>query len=218
MKATVPARTLYTIGHSNRTSAQFLDLLKAHGLQHAVDVRTIPRSRHNPQFEQEALRDALRGAAISYEHLEGLGGLRPPRRDSVNLGWRTASFRGFADYMGSLGFAGALRRLTKVAARKRTAVMCAEAVPWRCHRSLIADALLSQGWQVLHIRSARTAVPHTPTPFLRVRDGTLAYPGDIGQGAAGSAARRPTRKVADTTRGDPSRPPKTGRASRGGTR
>ena len=168
--------TLYTIGHSTRTTRQLVDLLRAHGVEQVVDVRTIPKSRHNPQFNRPALSRALRVVKIGYRHLKALGGLRHARPDSVNLGWRNTSFRGYADYMQSEGFATGLARLEQLAARRSTAIMCAEAVPWRCHRSLIADALTVARWRVLHIQSRHTARPHKRTPFLRVRSGRLVYP------------------------------------------
>src|SRR6266516_2277962 len=168
--------TIYTIGHSTRTIEQFLELLRAHGIQQIVDVRTVPKSRHNPQFGKEALAASLEQAGIAYTHLEKLGGLRHTSKDSVNLGWQNSSFRGFADYMATPEFQAGLAELKTVAAKKTVAIMCAEAVPWRCHRSLIADALITQGWQVLHIQSRKTAQPHELTPFLKVQDGKLTYP------------------------------------------
>jgi uncharacterized protein (DUF488 family) len=168
--------TIYTIGHSTRTIEQFLELLKAHGIQQIVDVRTIPKSRHNPQFGKEALAASLEQAGIAYTHLEKLGGLRHTSKDSVNLGWQNASFRGFADYMATPEFQAGLDELKAFAEKKTVAIMCAEAVPWRCHRSLIADALTIQGWQVLHIQSRKTVSPHELTPFLKVQDGKLTYP------------------------------------------
>ncbi len=168
--------TIYTIGHSTRTIEQFLELLKAHGIQQIVDVRTVPKSRHNPQFGKEALAASLEQAGIAYTHLEKLGGLRHTSKDSVNLGWQNSSFRGFADYMATPEFQTGLAELKTVAEKKTVAIMCAEAVPWRCHRSLIADALITQGWQVLHIQSRKTAQPHELTPFLKVQDGKLTYP------------------------------------------
>ena len=169
--------TIYTIGHSTRSSEQFLDLLKAHGIEELVDVRAIPQSRYNPQFGQEELAASLKQAGIGYVHLGKLGGLRHSRKDSVNLGWQNSSFRGFADYMATPEFQEGLDELKALAEKKRVAIMCAEAVPWRCHRSLIADALTTQGWQVLHIQSRKTASPHELTPFLKVQDGKLTYPG-----------------------------------------
>jgi len=139
-------------------------------------VRTVPQSRHNPQFGQEELAAALQQAGIGYMHLGKLGGLRQSSKDSINLGWQNSSFRGFADYMATPEFQQGLDELKAIAEKKRVAIMCAEAVPWRCHRSLIADALTTQGWQVLHIQSKKTASPHEPTPFLKVQDGKLTYP------------------------------------------
>ncbi|MDQ6660832.1 MAG: DUF488 domain-containing protein [Chloroflexota bacterium] len=168
--------TLYTIGHSNRTIEQFIDLLKAHGIQEIVDVRTVPKSKHNPQFGQDALSASLREAGIDYIYLKKLGGFRHTTSASINTGWRNLSFRGYADYMSTEEFQEGLQELEALAQKKTVAILCAEAVPWRCHRSLIADALTTQGWQVLHIQSKKTAKPHTPTPFLRVQDGKLTYP------------------------------------------
>ncbi|HKV01830.1 MAG TPA: DUF488 domain-containing protein [Ktedonobacteraceae bacterium] len=168
--------TIYTIGHSTRSIEQFLGLLKAHNIEELVDVRTVPQSRHNPQFGKEELAAALQQAGIGYMHLGKLGGLRQSSKDSINLGWQNSSFRGFADYMATPEFQQGLDELKTIAEKKRVAIMCAEAVPWRCHRSLIADALTTQGWQVLHIQSKKTASPHEPTPFLKVQDGKLTYP------------------------------------------
>ena len=174
------AGTLYTIGHSTRDTAELLELLRAHGVEQVVDVRTIPRSRHNPQFGGDRLSRSLDQAGIRYVHLKALGGLRHALPDSVNLGWHNTSFRGFADYMQTENFAAGLRRLEVLATKRATAIMCAEAVPWRCHRSLIADALTVADWRVLHIQSRKTAVPHRCTPFLVVRSAGLLYPGRKG--------------------------------------
>ena len=171
-----PRPTLYTIGHSTRTTRAFVELLRAHGVEQLVDVRTMPRSRRNPQFNRPALARSLHAAKIRYQHLNALGGLRHARPDSINLGWRNASFRGFADYMQTEGFAIGLALLEQLATRRATAIMCAEAVPWRCHRSLIADALTVARWRVRHIQSRQTARPHKRTTFLRVRSGKLLYP------------------------------------------
>jgi len=170
-------KMLYTIGHSTRTIEEFLALLKAHDIEEVVDVRTIPKSKHNPQFGQDMLLPALNEAGIGYTHLAKLGGLRHPSRDSVNTGWQNTSFRGYADYMATDGFQEGLEELKAMAEKKRVAIMCAEAVPWRCHRSLIADALTVQGWEVLHIQSGKTAKLHELTPFLKVEDGRIVYPG-----------------------------------------
>jgi len=169
-------KTLYTIGHSTRTIEEFLDLLAAHHIQELVDVRTVPKSRHNPQFGQDQLPPALAQAGIAYTHLKSLGGLRHPSGDSINLGWQNLAFRGYADYMATLEFQQGLQDLEEHAAKKTVAIMCAEALWWRCHRSLIADALTVQGWQVLHIQSRKTAKPHELTSFLKVEDGKLTYP------------------------------------------
>ena len=157
-----------TIGHSNRTWKDFLELLRAHRVKRVIDVRSIPRSRHNPQFNRETLSTKLRAARIGYVHLRKLGGLRHARRDSPNMGWRNASFRGFADYMQTSDFEAGLHRLMKLAGQKRSAIMCAEAVPWRCHRSLIADALTVRGIQVDDIMSMKRSQVHSLIPFARV--------------------------------------------------
>ena len=172
----VSKRVLYTIGHSTRPIEQFLELLQAHGVEQVVDVRTIPRSRHNPQYEQAALRRTLPAAHIRYRHLRALGGRRHARKDSQNTGWINASFRGYADYMQSPAFREGLRRLEGEARKRVTAIMCAEGFAARCHRSLIADALVVAGWRVRHIQSRKTAKAHRRTPFLRVRKGRLLYP------------------------------------------
>jgi uncharacterized protein (DUF488 family) len=175
-KADGAGRTLYTIGHSTRTTRQLVDLLRAHGVEQVVDVRTIPKSRHNPQFNRLALSRALHAVKIGYRHMKALGGLRHARPDSVNLGWRNAAIRGSADYMQSEDFAAGLARLEQLASRRPTAIMCAEAVPWRCHRSLIADALTVARWRVLHIQNRHTSRRHKRTTFLRVRSRRLVYP------------------------------------------
>ncbi len=167
---------IYTIGHSTRTIDDFVGLLKRYGVREVADVRTIPMSRRNPQFNQNALRRSLERAGLRYAHLKKLGGLRRAKKDSINLGWRNASFRGFADHMATAEFAAGLAELMKIARARKTAVMCAEAVPWRCHRSLIGDALSKKGWTVSDIMSPTSAVKHRMTPFLRVRRGMLVYP------------------------------------------
>jgi len=168
--------TVFTIGHSTRAWEAFVELLRAHGIERVLDVRSIPRSRHNPQFNRETLSAKLRGARISYVHLRSLGGLRHARRDSPNMGWRNASFRGFADYMQTPEFEKGLQRLIKLAKKKKTAIMCAEAVPWRCHRSLIADALTARGIRAEHIVSGKRVRVHTLIPFGRVRRNRITYP------------------------------------------
>ena len=168
--------TLYTIGHSTRTFEQFLALLQAFDIQMVVDVRTIPKSRRYPQFGQDMLSPVLQAAGIGYTYLGSLGGLRHTTKDSINTGWRNLSFRGYADYMSTDAFQEGLQQLKALAEKQRVAILCAEAVPWRCHRSLIADALTLQGWEVLHIQSRKTAKPHELTPFLKVEDGKMVYP------------------------------------------
>jgi len=169
-----------TIGHSTRPAIEFLEILAAHGVQRLADIRTIPRSRHNPQFNRENFPVSLRAAGIAYRHMPGLGGLRRPRPDSINAGWRNASFRGFADYMQTAEFATNLEDLIHFAAGERAAIMCAEAVPWRCHRSLIADALVARGIPVLDLFSAAEARPHRLTPFARIEGAQVTYPGANG--------------------------------------
>jgi uncharacterized protein (DUF488 family) len=166
-----------TVGHSTRPIEEFLRLLDAHGVQRLVDVRTVPRSRHNPQFNKDSLPGDLKRAGIAYTHMPSLGGLRRPRKDSTNLGWRNTGFRGFADYMQTAEFAKALSGLVQLAEKERVAIMCAEAVPWRCHRSLIADALLARGVRVEEISSPTRTTPHKLTPFAHVFGGEVTYPG-----------------------------------------
>lgn len=168
-------KKISTIGHSNRSLEEFLKLLKAHGIQKLVDVRTVPKSRHNPQFNSDSLEESLRSEGISYERMEALGGFRKTKPDSENTGWRNLSFRGYADYMQTPEFAEALSKLQE-AAKSPTAIMCAEAVPWRCHRSLIADALTVNGWEVQNIMSETSAPLHKLTSFLKAENGKLFYP------------------------------------------
>jgi len=175
------AVVVLTIGHSTRTLAEFIHLLQAHGVKLVADVRTVPRSRHNPQFNKPDLSTALRHAGLKYLHLPALGGLRHARRDSVNQGWRNASFRGFADYMQTPEFARGLAELLRLATRERTVLLCAEAVPWRCHRSLIADALLIRGIHAEDIMGAGRRHLHTLTPFAKVRGLTITYPAIVPQ-------------------------------------
>jgi uncharacterized protein YeaO (DUF488 family) len=170
---------IFTIGHSTRPIDDFLELLRAHGVQQLIDIRTIPKSRHNPQFNAGALASALRAPKIHYVHMKDLGGLRHARKDSVNLGWRNASFRGFADYMQTPEFAAALDLAIELAREHPSALMCAEAVPWRCHRSLVADALVARGIRVRHITSASAPKEHSLTPFARVKGLQITYPAEL---------------------------------------
>jgi len=165
-----------TIGHSTRTLDEFIGLLQAHAVTRVVDVRTIPRSWHNPQFNKDSLPDALKKVGLSYVHMPGLGGLRHSTPDSINMGWRNASFRGYADYMQTPEFEQSLEKLIQMAEQKRVAIMCAEAVPWRCHRSLISDALLVRGIRTEDIMSLTRCTVHTLTSFAKVRGTTITYP------------------------------------------
>jgi uncharacterized protein (DUF488 family) len=167
---------VFTIGHSARPIDDFIHLLKSHGVQRLVDVRTLPRSRFNPNFDIARLPGFLRTAHIHYTHLPGLGGLRRPSPDSVNLGWRNESFRGYADHMQTFAFKRSFQRALELAGAERVALMCAEAVPWRCHRSLIADALVARGIDALEIASDSRVRPHTLTPFAQVRGMDVTYP------------------------------------------
>jgi hypothetical protein len=176
--ATTPTVVL-TIGHSTRTLADFLHLLQVHGVTRLVDVRTIPRSLHNPQFNLETLPAALRSAGFSYQLIAGLGGLRHARSDSPNKAWRNLSFRGYADYMQKPEFRENLQVLMELARKQRLALMCAEAVPWRCHRSLIADALVAWGFEVEHIMSAAHCQKHALRSWAMVKRKRVTYPLEV---------------------------------------
>lgn len=166
---------IYTIGHSTHSVGKFTALLQAYGVEQVVDVRRFPRSRTNPQFNSDELSQSLAEAGIGYHHLPALGGLRRPRPDSPNTGWRNASFRGYADYMLTDAFRRALDELIALASAQRTAIMCAEAVPWRCHRSLIADALVARGARVYDLIGT-TCRPHAVSPMARLQpDGSILY-------------------------------------------
>ena len=156
-------------------------MLQAHGVERLLDVRTIPKSRLVPHFNSDALATSLREQGIEYAHLATLGGLRRPKKDSINTGWRNASFRGYADYMATEEFREGLNRLLELARTKRTAIMCAEAVPWRCHRSLIGDAVLARGVHVEDIMSATSARPHEMTSFAKLEGFDIVYPEDPAQ-------------------------------------
>ncbi len=172
----LPVNMLWTIGHSTRPIDSFMALLRAHDIRQLVDVRTVPRSRHNPQFHTGPLARSLAVAEIVYRHAAALGGLRTPKKDSINAGWRNASFRGYADYMQTEQFQRALEELLAYSTDTKTAIMCAEAVPWRCHRSLIADALVSRGWVVRHIMTDAKAELHRLTSFAVIGHNRLTYP------------------------------------------
>ena len=167
---------IHTIGHSTRPFDEFVAVLRAHAIEAVADVRTVPKSRHNPQFHIDALTRTLPEAGLGYVHLRALGGLRHARPNSPNAGWRNASFRGYADYMQTPEFAAGLAELLALAAEKRTVIMCAEAVPWRCHRSLVGDALLVRGHEVTDIYDERTAKPERLTSFAVVDGLEVTYP------------------------------------------
>ena len=168
--------TLFTIGHSTRTIDEFLDMLSTFRIEIVADVRSIPGSRRNPQFNEDSLRDSLKDNGIGYTHMAGLGGLRHTTKSSINTAWENLSFRGYADYMQTKEFNDSLEQLIVLVKEKVTAIMCAEAVPWRCHRSLIGDALLIRGVKVDDIISKRTVKPHKLTPWARVEGYTITYP------------------------------------------
>jgi uncharacterized protein (DUF488 family) len=187
-----PPSTLFTIGHSTRPLHEFVGLLRARRVAVLVDVRRFPRSRKFPHFNDDALAAELPPLGIRYLPMKALGGRRKASPDSVNTGWRTEGFRGYADYMQTQAFAAAVEELVAVASEAPTAIMCAEAVPWRCHRSLIADAMLARGWTVLDIMSETSAPPHKLTPFARVDGTRVTYPGD-GSPQGGAAAKKRSR-------------------------
>ena len=194
-----------TIGHSTRTVEALVALLRAHGIRRLADVRSFPRSRRHPQFNVDALPGSLAEAGIDYEHVPALGGFRRPRPDSHNTAWRNPGFRGYADYMQTPAFAAAVDHLLEQAAVAPTAVMCAEAVPWRCHRWLLADALVARGESVAHILSAAAAEPHVLTPAARVDGARVTYPGapELFPSGAGVAPTPPARARRAAGRGRP---------------
>ena len=167
--------TTWTIGHSTRTLAEFIDALRSQQIETLADVRALPGSRRYPHFNQAGLAPALGAEGIAYEHFPDLGGRRKPQPGSRNSAWRNAAFRGYADYMETPGFADAMRHLTTLASAQRTAIMCAEAVWWRCHRSLISDLLKARGWTVIHIVDAKKTQEHPFTSAARLVDGALTY-------------------------------------------
>jgi uncharacterized protein (DUF488 family) len=167
---------ILTIGHSNRSAEEFLSLLKAHAVELIADIRSVPRSRHNPQFNRDVLPETLVAAGIRYLHIPELGGLRHPQKGSVNGAWRNASFRGYADYMQTAAFEVGLAELLQAARPRGAVIMCAEAVPWRCHRSLVADALFARGVPVGHITNSTAPTSHQPPPFARIEGQMVTYP------------------------------------------
>jgi uncharacterized protein (DUF488 family) len=173
--------TIWTIGHSTRTIEDFIALLKAHEIESLVDVRHFPGSRRYPHFNKEQLGGSLLKAGIEYHHLPQLGGRRRPRPDSHNTAWRNDAFRGYADYMETDAFAEGITFLLELARKKRVAIMCAEAVWWRCHRSLISDYLKASGHEVLHIQSSTKAEGHPFTTAARIVDGKLSYQAPVAE-------------------------------------
>jgi uncharacterized protein (DUF488 family) len=167
---------VFTVGHSTLPLAEFIRILEAHDVALLADVRSVPRSRHNPQFNRDVLPGSLDQVGIGYVHMDGLGGFRKPAADSVNRGWKNSTFRGYADYMQTEDFELNVRKLVETATNETVSVMCSEAVPWRCHRSLIADALVIRGFPVIHIMSAGGDYSHRLTPFAVVDGGRITYP------------------------------------------
>ncbi len=170
--------TIFAVGHSTREMKSFLELLKAHSIDLLVDIRTIPRSRYTPQFNEDNLKKVLKDNKIGYIHMAGLGGLRHPHKDSANRGWRNASFRGFADYMQTEEFESSLEKLIDLGKKHLVAIMCAEGNPFRCHRSLVADALLVRHVKAFHISSTKSSREHVLTPFAKVEGHKITYPSE----------------------------------------
>jgi uncharacterized protein (DUF488 family) len=175
-KGVCDSRAIYSIGHSTRPIGIFIEILNAYGIQEVVDVRRIPKSKHNPQFNQENLKESLQVAGIGYMYSSGLGGFRHATSASINKGWRNLSFRGYADYMQTNEFASALETMIKLSNRRRIALMCAESLPWRCHRSLIEDELLVRKIQTFDIFDKTTNKKHILTPWAKVTGKTITYP------------------------------------------
>ena len=173
--------TIFTIGHSTHPIKEFVGILKAFDIATLVDIRTVPRSRHNPQFEQEALAQALESSGIAYRYMKDLGGLRRTKKDSPNQGWRNLSFRGYADYMQTPEFRRAVEGLIALGRASCTVIMCAEAVPWRCHRSLVGDALIIHNISVVDIMSEHKSSPHKLTKFAQVKGEQILYPPETGE-------------------------------------
>jgi uncharacterized protein (DUF488 family) len=169
---------IHTIGHSTRSLDELVKTLQAYRIQKLIDIRTVPRSAWNPQFNRESLPSALKAAGIEYSHMGALGGLRKARRDSINTAWKNLRFRGYADYMQTAEFAAGIDALLDTARTEAVCIMCAEAVPWRCHRNLVADALFARGIEALHILSVDKAQPHKLTSFAHVEGDRVLYPAE----------------------------------------
>lgn len=170
------ARSIFTIGHSNRTTREFMSILKSFEIDLLIDIRHYPGSKHCPQFGKARLKASLKRNKMDYLHLEGLGGRRNPVKSEENAAWRNRGFRGYADYMQTKEFANSLKELMKIAKKKNVVIMCAEAVPWRCHRSLVGDALLLRGFNVVDIFTISKGRPHKLTPFAKVSGKKITYP------------------------------------------
>ena len=170
---------VFTIGHSTMPVTELIEIIRTYGIKKVADIRTIPKSRYNPQFNKDALKESLKTAKIGYLHMKGLGGLRHALKDSRNTAWKNASFRGFADYMQTEEFEENLEKLIEDAQKQPTVIMCAEAVPWRCHRSLIGDALLIRSVLVMHIMSMGSTREHTLTPWAKVAGSKITYPSGL---------------------------------------
>jgi uncharacterized protein (DUF488 family) len=168
--------TVFTVGHSTRTLEEFMELLKTYNVTLVVDVRTVPRSRHNPQFNKEPLPNSLKTQSVKYVHMPEIGGLRHPKRDSINLAWKNSGFRGYADYMQTQEFTDNLLRIVALARENCLALMCAEALPWRCHRNLISDALVARHIKVLHIISKTSTITHELSEMAHVEGTKITYP------------------------------------------
>jgi uncharacterized protein (DUF488 family) len=174
--AKTPELTICTIGHSTRTLNEFIKLLNVYNITLLVDVRTVPRSRHNPQFNKETLPNTLKSFGVKYIHIPEIGGLRHPKKDSINLAWKNMGFRGYADYMQTKEFTDNLLKIVALARENCLVLMCAEALPWRCHRSLISDALVVRHVKVMHIISATSTITHELTEFAHVEGNQITYP------------------------------------------
>ena len=179
--------TIFTIGHSTHPIEEFIRILKAYDIKTLVDIRTIPRSQHNPQFSQESLAQSLEIGGIAYRYMKDLGGLRRAKKDSLNQGWHNQSFRGYADYMQTTEFQHAVEELIALGKVSRTAIMCAEAVPWRCHRSLVGDALIVRHIPVMDIMSKHKFLPHKLTKFAQVKGTQIFYPPETGESTSNVA-------------------------------
>jgi len=175
-----PDGAIFTLGHSTLPIERFITMLRIYAIEWLADIRTVPASRHNPQFQSGALAASLAAEQIEYTHMAALGGLRHARKDSINTGWRNTGFRGYADYMQTAAFEEGLEALIQMSRQQRVAIMCAEAVPWRCHRSLVADALVVRGMPVVEILSANDYRMRTLTPFANVEGTSITYPPEQG--------------------------------------